>query len=171
MFQIDTAIINWTLALRHAEATNVFIFFTHLGDWQTVAGLSIIAVAILGLLRKKREIIFFLMALISGEISKELLKFLIHRPRPDTNFFLIFESGYSFPSGHAVMSIIFYGMVGYFVYKLCQRKWQKIILSAAIATLIFLIGLSRVYLGVHWASDVIAGWLLGFAILKIYTYE
>ena len=144
-------------------------FFTRLGDWQTIIGLSIIVVAILGLLRKRREIIFFLAALISGEIIKELLKFLIHRARPDAAFALIQESGYSFPSGHTVMSVIFYGMICYFIYQACKNKWQKIILLVATAILVFLIGYSRIYLGVHWVADVVAGWLVGFAILAFFV--
>ncbi len=168
MFQIDLRIMNLVSAFRDAGITKALIFFTYLGNWQVIIGLSIIAIIILGLLRERRKIVFLAMALISGEVIKELLKFLIHRPRPDISFSLISESGYSFPSGHAVISVIFYGMVVYFIYKLCRKIWQKIILLVAFATLILLIGFSRIYLGVHWASDIIAGWLIGFAILLFF---
>jgi len=165
MFQIDMEIMNLVAVFRSTGITKAFIFLTYLGNWQVIVGLSVVAIIILALLKKTREIIFFTAALISGEVIKELLKFLIHRPRPDIRFSLIPENGYAFPSGHAVISMIFYGMVGYFIYKLCRKTWQKIILSITIVTLIFLIGLSRVYLGIHWAFDVFAGWLIGSAIL------
>lgn len=140
-------------------------FFTYLGNWQTIVIFSIVVVAMLMLLRKKQEAIFFATASISGEIIKELIKFLIHRPRPDVNLALIQESGYSFPSGHAMGAVIFYGIVGYFIYKLCRKAWQKTVVSIATFAIIFLIGFSRIYLGVHWASDVVAGWLLGFLVI------
>ena len=143
----------------------LMIFFTYLGSWQVIAGLAIITIVVLGFLRKKREIIFFLSVLIGGELIKELLKLLFHRQRPDASFYLISENGYSFPSGHALMSVIFYGMIAYFVYKLLQKRWQKIVLSFAFAALIALIGLSRIYLGVHWVSDVLGGWLIGVLIV------
>jgi len=141
------------------------IFFTYLGNWQIIVGFSVVAVAILALLRKKREAVFLAAALIGGELVKEILKFIVRRSRPDASLALIQESGYSFPSGHAMIAVIFYGIIGYFIYKLCRQKWQKITISIAAGALIFLIGFSRIYLGVHWISDVIAGWLLGFLIV------
>jgi len=161
----DVRIMNLVAALRNMKIANVFLFLTYLANWQIIMSSSIAAIVILGLLRKKREIIFFTATLISGEIIYSLFKLLIHRQRPDIRFSLIPENGYTFPSGHAVMSVVFYGMIGYFVYKICKKWWQKMLLFIAFITLIFLIGLSRIYLGVHWVSDITAGWLIGFAIL------
>ena len=168
MFQIDMEIMNLVAAFRSTGITKALIFLTYLGNWQVIVGLSIVALVILWSLWKKRETIFLATAVVSGEVIKELLKFIVHRARPDVGFFLISESGYSFPSGHAVMSVIFYGAIAYFIYKLCKKIWQKIILSTGFAVLIVLIGFSRIYLGVHWASDVIAGWLIGFSILVFF---
>src|SRR3989338_8504206 len=103
----------------------IMVFVTYLGNWQVIVGFGVVAVAILALLRKKQETVFLVAALISGEIIKEILKFIVRRPRPDASLALIQESGYSFPSGHAMMAIIFYGIIGYFIYKLCRKKWQK----------------------------------------------
>ena len=144
------------------------IFVTYLGNWQTIVGLGIVALVVLWLLKKKREAGFLAVALVSGEIIKELLKLIFHRARPDATFALISETGYSFPSGHAFMSVIFYGMICYFIYQMCKNKSQKIILLITTAILVFLIGYSRVYLGVHWASDVLGGWLIGGAILAFF---
>ena len=168
MFQIDAEIMNLVMGFRNVKATKAFVFFTYLGDWRTIISLSIVAVVIFWLLRKRREIIFFLVALISGEVIKELLKFLIHRPRPDIRFSLIPENGYAFPSGHAVMSVIFYGIISYFIYKVCKKLWQKLIVLFTFFIFIFLVGFSRIYLGIHWTSDIIAGWLIGFSILVFF---
>ncbi|MFH1990459.1 MAG: phosphatase PAP2 family protein [Patescibacteria group bacterium] len=147
------------------------IFITYLGNWQTIIGLGIVAFVVLWLMRKKRETGFLAVALVSGEIIKELLKILIHRQRPDESLALIQESGYSFPSGHAVMSVIFYGMICYFIYQVCKNKWQRIISLIITVVLVFLIGFSRIYLGVHWASDVFTGWFIGGAILAFFIVK
>ncbi len=148
MFQIDMM-------------TNIFIFFTRLGDWQVIAGLGVVAIAVLRLLRKKREIIFFLTALISGEIIKELLKLFFHRARPDAAFALIQESGYSFPSGHAILAVALYGFLIYFFWKYFKR-WKKKVDALFLGFLIIiLLGFSRLYLGVHYISDVWAGYMIG----------
>ncbi len=161
----DLRIRSFVAAFKSMEAAKALLFFTYLGNWQIIIGLSIIAIIILGLLREKRKIVFLTMSLISGEIICFLFKLLIHRQRPDIKFSLIPENGYAFPSGHAIMSVIFYGMVGYFIYKVCKKLWQKLIVLFTFFIFIFLIGSSRIYLGVHWASDIIAGWLIGFSIL------
>ena len=149
----------------------IMIFFTYLGDWRIIAGLSVVTFIVLWLLKKKREAVFLAVALISGEVIKEFLKLLIHRLRPDTTLALIQEGGYSFPSGHALMSVIFYGMLCYFIYQTRKNKRQKIILLIATTVLVFLIGYSRIYLGVHWSSDVFAGWLIGGATLAFFIVK
>ena len=150
---------------------SIMIFVTYLGNWQAIVGLGVVALVILWVQRKKREAVFFAVALMSGEIIKEFLKFIFHKERPDASLALMQENGYSFPSGHAFMSIIFYGMICYFIYQVCKNKWQKIILIIITAILIFLIGYSRIYLGVHWISDVLAGWLIGGAILAFFIVK
>ncbi|MFH1049199.1 MAG: phosphatase PAP2 family protein [Patescibacteria group bacterium] len=150
---------------------SIMIFITYLGNWQMIVGLGIAAFVILWVQRKKREAILFTTAIVSGEIIKELLKLLFHKERPDASLALIQESGYAFPSGHAFMAVIFYGMICYFIYQICKNKWQKIILLIITAVLVFLIGYSRIYLGVHWISDVLAGWFIGGAILAFFLIK
>jgi len=166
--QVDSAIMNFVMAFRSEWLTKALIFFTYLGDWQVIVGLAVVAIVILGFLRKNREMIFLIAILVSGGIIRFLSKPFFHRQRPDASFALIPENGYAFPSGHALMSVIFYGAIAYLIYKLCKKTWQKIILLTGFAALIILIGFSRAYLGVHWASDVAAGWLVGFSILLFF---
>ena len=90
-----------------------------------------------------------------------LLKHIFNRARPDTP--LLFEAkGLSFPSGHALMSITFYGLLIYIVYKSLKNKFFNWVLISLLILLILIIGFTRIYLNVHYASDVIAGYCIGF---------
>ena len=91
----------------------------------------------------------------------------MQRPRP-TEFRLIEETGYSFPSGHSMISLAFYGYLIYLIYKYINNKHLKRILIIILSTLICIIGVSRIYLGVHYTSDVLGGFLISIAYLIIY---
>lgn len=82
------------------------------------------------------------------------------------------EPGYSFPSSHIMMSTIFYGMIIYFIWNYIKNKRLKYILSIAISLLIICIGLSRIYLGIHYATDVFSGFIIGlvYTIMFIKFY-
>lgn len=97
-----------------------------------------------------------------------VLKNIIQRPRP-VEFRIIDESGYSFPSGHSMVSMAFYGFLIYLIFKDVKNKYMKAISIILLTTLIILIGASRIYLGVHYASDVIGGFLLAISYLTLYT--
>ena len=96
------------------------------------------------------------------------LKNIVRRARPD-EFRIIEESGYSFPSGHSMVSMAFYGLLIYLIYKKVNNKYLKNFLIILLSVIIFLIGLSRIYLGVHYTSDVLAGFLLGLSYLIIFV--
>ena len=81
---------------------------------------------------------------------------------------MVSETGYSFPSGHSITSMVFYGYLIYLIYKYVDNKKIKIPLIIVLAILIPLIGLSRIYLGVHYTSDVLCGFLLGWIYLIIF---
>lgn len=106
------------------------------------------------------------------------LKFIFHRNRPLTPL-LAEAKGYSFPSGHALMSLTFYGLIIFLVWQKEKKAWIKWALTILLALLIIFIGISRVYLGVHYASDVLAGFCVGLMWLflslwilrKIETYS
>lgn len=100
-------------------------------------------------------------------ILNQTLKSLLQRPRP-TGFRIINETGYSFPSGHSMISMAFYGFLIYLIYKNIKNKCLKFTLIISLFILIISIGLSRIYLGVHYTSDVFAGFLLSIAYLIFY---
>ena len=100
-------------------------------------------------------------------ILSQALKIIIQRPRP-TEYHIINETGYSFPSGHSMVSMAFYGFLIYLIYKNIKNKYLKISLIVILSLLIVMIGISRIYLGVHYTSDVCAGFLVSLSYLIIY---
>lgn len=108
-------------------------------------------------------------------IMNEIVKFIFQRQRPVV-IPLVEASGFSFPSGHSMISMSFYGLIIYFAYISVKRNWVRNFMVSFFSLLIYLIGVSRVYLGVHYASDVLAGfcaglvWVIGLInILKGYN--
>lgn len=97
-----------------------------------------------------------------------VLKHILQRPRP-TEFRIIDESGYSFPSGHSMVSMAFYGFLIYLIYKYVKNKYLKSCVISILSILICFIGISRIYLGVHYTSDVLAGFLVSISYLVLYT--
>lgn len=97
-----------------------------------------------------------------------IAKNIIQRTRPLEEFRLIKESGFSFPSGHSITSMVFYGFLIYLVSEFVKNKKVKYILTILFSILIVLIGLSRVYLGVHYITDVLGGFTLGLIFLILY---
>lgn len=100
-------------------------------------------------------------------VLNQLLKNILQRPRP-TEFRIIEETGYSFPSGHSMISMAFYGYLIYLIYKYVKNKYVKWISIVLLGILICSIGISRIYLGVHYTSDVLGGFLISVSYLVIY---
>lgn len=93
-----------------------------------------------------------------------LLKSIYHRQRPAHE--LLITPGYSFPSGHAFSSVVIYGLLGYVVWQCFSRhRWQRVLIVIVVVLLVLATGFARVYLGVHYPSDVVGGWIAGSAVL------
>lgn len=137
--------------------------FTALGS---PAVLVLTVSAVCGYLLMARQMAMACLALgssVGGMAVGFVLKTLFSRARPDAVFHATVASGYSFPSGHAMMSAIVYLTMAALIARLAPRTRLRLYVMTAAATLTGLVGLSRVYLGVHWASDVAAGWAAGAA--------
>ena len=139
---------------------------THLGGAIFLITLSLILLLIIK--NKKIGILIWLNLGISVLLN-QALKFIIQRPRP-TEFRIINESGYSFPSGHSMVSAAFYGFLIYLIYKNVKNKYLKWSLITLLSLVILTIGISRIYLGVHYTSDVIAGFLISISYLIIFIH-
>ena len=100
-------------------------------------------------------------------VLNQLLKRIVQRPRP-TEFRIVEETGYSFPSGHSMISMAFYGYLIYLIYKHVKNKYLKWISIILLSILICSIGISRIYLGVHYTSDVLGGFFISISYLIIY---
>ena len=144
--------------------TPVAKFITNLGS---ATFLILVAMLSVLLIKNKKIGISVCSNLAVAAVLNFLLKNILQRPRP-TEFRIIDENGYSFPSGHSMVSMAFYGFIIYLIYKYVKKdniKWPLIILLGA---LILFIGVSRIYLGVHYTSDVLGGFLISISYLIIY---
>lgn len=101
-------------------------------------------------------------------VLNQVLKAIIQRPRPE-GFNLVVETGFSFPSGHSMVAMAFFGLLIWLVWKYKTDSTMRIISCVCFAFIIVLMGISRIYLGVHYASDVIAGFCVSLAWLALYT--
>ena len=129
--------------------------------------LILLTVILLIIIKNKKAGLLIGTNLVIITILNQTLKTLLQRPRP-TGFRIINETGYSFPSGHSMISMAFYGFLIYLIYKNVKNKYLKFTLIIILFILIISIGLSRIYLGVHYTSDVLAGFLLSIAYLIFY---
>lgn len=163
-FKIDK--FNITVANNRTDFWNGFFkIFTHIGSFYTLAVLSIIAVVLIWFVKKdKRLSLFYAISFAIVCISNFLLKQIVRRIRPE-HLMIIEETGFSFPSGHAMMTFAFFFLLAHFLWITIKNKPLKISLVVVCAVLIEMVSFSRIYLGVHYLSDILAGWLITFAIL------
>ena len=145
-------------------ATPIAKFITNFGGAIFIILLTVILIAVI---KNKKIGLSILTNLAIITILNQLLKRILQRPRP-TEYRIIEESGYSFPSGHSMISMAFYGYLIYLIYKYVENKNVKWILISLLSILICLIGISRIYLGVHYTSDVLGGFLIYISYLVIY---
>ena len=129
--------------------------------------LSIATIALLLLIKNKKIGLSIFSNIVIITILNQLLKRILRRPRP-TEFRIVEETGYSFPSGHSMVSMAFYGYLIYLIYRYINNKYIKWSLIVLLSILICLIGISRIYLGVHYTSDVLGGFLLSISYLVVY---
>jgi len=134
-----------------------------LGGFAVLALVTLFAVGYLLTLNKWRNALMLLVATLGGTAISEGLKMGFNRPRPDLVAHIVETTSMSFPSGHAMLSAVTYLTLGALIARTQEkRSLRGYVLGAAILVTL-LIGLSRIYLGVHWPTDVLAGWCLGAA--------
>lgn len=163
IFEWDTSIYNSLMQTRNTELNEFFIKITELGG---VIAITLITVISLIFFNKKYKIQILCNVVLITSLN-QLLKMIFARPRPEI-MRLIKEGGYSFPSGHSMVSTAFYGFFIYLIYKNVKNPYKKWISIVLLSALIFIICISRVYLGVHYASDVIGGFC--FSIFYLITF-
>lgn len=135
--------------------TNLALAITFFGSATAIIIIAIITSIVLAI-KKKKYWKYIGINLIIVALCNQVIKFLVARPRPE-GYRLTLENGYSFPSGHTMVSAGFYGFFIYLIYKKVKNKYVKWGTIIFLSLLVILIGISRIYLGVHFASDVLAG--------------
>ncbi|MFQ6752096.1 MAG: phosphatase PAP2 family protein [Clostridia bacterium] len=163
LFDIDSQAIGIVNNIRNIGLTNFLKVFTYLGS---VIILIPIALILFFIIKGKREKIFIVSTFVFAGLLSTIMKYLVSRGRP-VGVAIIEEVGYSFPSAHTMLSLVVYGMAIYMILKLMKNKPLKIVLSLLLTIVIVAVALSRVYLGVHFMTDIFGGWILGFFVLVI----
>jgi membrane-associated phospholipid phosphatase len=158
---LDHRIINLVATMRAPELDVFMYAVTWLGDPWVVVPLAIAAVLIALVLGRPRPAGLLILVTGASWLSDQALRFLVARPRPPLVDARIVESGFSFPSSHAVLSSAVYGAVAYLLMRGLRRDWLRVVVGTLAALIVILVGVSRGYLGVHYPSDVLAGWALG----------
>lgn len=156
-FRFDAAIRAWVHQFASSRMTWAMTAISLLG-YNVLIAEMVIAFVVFARLRWRRAAVWLAVAMTGSLLLDLTLKYAYHRARP-TAYFGVAPASYSFPSGHALCSLCFYGvMAGLLSARLKSRPWQIAVWVAA-ALLVIAIGLSRIYLGVHYPSDVLAGYL------------
>ena len=164
IIKFDTRVYELISKLKNNNITTILKLITNLGG----VYILITDTIILGILIKNIKVkLAIIINIIIITIFNQLLKYIVQRPRPIENR-LIRESGYSFPSGHSMISMAFYGYLIYLIYKYVKNKYIKWISIVLLSILICSIGVSRIYLGVHYTSDVLGGFFISISYLIIY---
>lgn len=141
-------------------ADQMMIAISNLGFGYSYAVVVIAAFSGLAVYRRWLELEGVALSLGGGAVLNYVLKNIFERARPDA-FHLVVAAGYSFPSGHAMVSLCFYGMAAFLLARVMPSWRWRYMLGVVIAVLILAIGISRIYLGVHYPSDVVAGYTAG----------
>jgi undecaprenyl-diphosphatase len=173
MVSFDRSIISFVQRMEAPAMTTIMKFFTFIG-----AGLPIVIIAVIALiilyfvLGHRRELILFVTAVVGSALLNVLLKLWFHRARPNLHR-IIEVTGFSFPSGHAMAAFSLYATLIFLLWKNASSGYSRVLLLLIGSAFIAAIGLSRIYLGVHYPSDVIAGYLAsGFWVfLSIWWYR
>jgi len=134
---------------------------TSLGGTAVLTIITAIAAGFLALDGKRHMALFICLSVLGGLAAGTVLKDSFHRPRPDLVPYSVYVSGASFPSGHSMMSAVTYLTLGALLARSHERKRVKAYFLLVAMLLTFAVGITRVYLGVHWPTDVLAGWTAG----------
>ncbi len=167
LYLADARTIHLIQAFISPRYASLFIYITTFANTSTVLLVSAITLVYLLMDKDYSVIRYFILSVGSGYSAYWLTKWIGHRPRPAGLNLITLPPSFSFPSGHAVIAICLYGFISYLIIKRVRSVWYKALTIAAFFLLVTAIGISRIYLGVHYPSDVIAGWYLGLLILTI----
>ncbi|WP_339715743.1 phosphatase PAP2 family protein [uncultured Kriegella sp.] len=158
----DAQITDYIISHRSPALTRYFLFVTHVGDFYgylIVVGISAFVSSVV--FKRWKYVAQVTLVLILATVSNMMLKRFIDRARPGIEHLVSVET-LSYPSGHAMSAMAFYGFMIFLFYKFKMNKFLKLCVILFLVTLILSIGISRIYLGVHFPSDIAGGFIAGF---------
>lgn len=165
---IDSPVTSWLVERRQPWATAVFNVVTELGSAWFVITLIVAVTALLVVQRRSwSDVLVVPVSSAGAALIVTFIKLAIARPRPTVGEIVATASGFSFPSGHSAQAVACYGALAWLIAHVTATRRSTILAWTAATVLAILIGFSRLYLGVHWVSDVIGGWVLGAAWLTV----
>lgn len=165
-YNVAIIIISW----RSDFFDSLFLFITRLGSWYIITFLFIITAVLFILYSKSKLIKPFFICLLGSGLMSLIIKFLVDRSRPSLDLALYSEKLPSFPSAHATLILVFFGFLTYCIWRFRISRVIKIIMMIVFIVIIIFVGFSRIYLGVHFLSDIIGGYLVGLLWLLIAMY-
>ncbi len=158
----DRSILYFMYHHRAYRLTQTATVLAHMGSPPVIAGVALGSAVVGVFWRKVRGAAWTMpIAIIGAGVIIQAVKLVIKRPRPSFFTPLLHEAGFSFPSGHSLIAMVVYGLLGYFVMHLFQNFWARLAVRILTVLLVAAIGVSRVYVGVHYPTDVLAGWIAG----------
>jgi undecaprenyl-diphosphatase len=167
--RVDQRSLSTLTTHRTSWVTTAFRGIAWLGDVRVLSGIVVLTAIIL-VLRHVRIYAVLLVAATAGAATLAVtLKAVLARPRPPVSGHLVATAGSAFPSGHATQAAACYGALAWVVARQLARRWNRILIWSGAIVLVGLVELSRVYLGVHWPSDVGSGWALGTGSLSVWA--
>jgi undecaprenyl-diphosphatase len=165
----DGPIIRWIIDHRSGRLTPAMVEISNLGGTLGMAVLAAIGIAVLLWRRRYRDALVVLVAAVVAGVLVDGLKNFYARPRPPAATQLVPEQTFALPSGHALGSVVVVGVLAVVVIRTLRSTAHRILVLGAATAVVVAIGVSRLYLGVHWLTDVLAGWALGGAWLAVCT--
>ena len=158
----DHQITEYVISFRSPALTEYFIFITHVGDvYGYAVVLILLTIMSIFVFKHWKYTVQIVFVLLLSALSNLILKRFVDRARPGIEHMVSVET-LSYPSGHAMSAMAFYGFLMYLFYRFNINVFLKIGVILLLALLIFSIGLSRIYLGVHFPSDIAGGYIAGF---------
>jgi len=161
----DNSVQTAIYSFRTPALTSLMFTASFLGSKEFIFAVSIIVITVLLVKNKRKTAATYAATLLLSIGLNNLIKFLIHRDRPDLPP-LEEASFYSFPSGHSMNSLVFYGLLAYFTYHYSKNRPLGLAAYLFAAVIVILIGFSRIYLGAHYPTDVLAGFIAGVCVLS-----
>ena len=166
MVQVDTAVTDWLFRGRISQLSTFFYGLTAFGSAYVTIGIGVLTSIGFMWARRWRNLLILWLLMLGIGASVQLGKRQFSRPRPpEMAYYAV--TGFSFPSGHSATAMTLYGLLGYWWIRRLRKMRSRNWVGVAAATLILLVGFSRMYLGVHYLSDVLGGYLLGICWLII----